>query len=1149
MVMHISRALSSGGRALGTMLSVPVLAVPLLWVLLLVAGPDQGWAFDDEFDVCSTSGESIPDGPNGVLEDIIAVAAESTVADITVTVDITHTFIGDLEVDLVSPAGTVVRLHDREGGTADDIRATFSDFGATDLDFDCECLLAPSGPGELADFNDEAADGDWTLSIVDNVRFGTGSLQETCLNGILAEEEAQVDLDRLAICTTPEIEIPDGPGSEISATLEVYDGHRIRDLGVSVEVRHTFIGDLTIDIESPAATVVRVHDRNGGFRDDLDVTFVDTGAYNDGLLNCACQKRPYGVASLSDFDEESTLGDWVLTIGDHSLFDDGYLNGFCLQVKEDPHDEIHSLSGEPVPAVIERISDLPLSPNFIVDEEVAVQLGKAFFWDVQAGSDGQACASCHFHAGADVRVKNQISPGLRGGNAGFDATGSGGIGGPNYTLNADDFPFHRLVDPADRDSMVEFDTDDVTSSQGVFGSTFNDIILGEAGEECEIAGDGAGDPLGFHVEGINTRRVEPRNTPTVVNAAFNFRNFWDGRANNIFNGVDVFGRRNEDATILVVDSRNKIDRVAVEFTNSSLASQAAGPPTSPFEMSCEGRTIPKIGKKLLALTPLGGQLVDPTDSALGALSLSPDLGIDASYRDLIEDAFNSDLWDSEALFDIDQNEVGKGMPRSTDEYTMMESNFPLFWGLAIQAYLSTLISDNTPFDQYADGDRYALSSEERAGLGVFLGPGKCVSCHATAMFSKASTLHLIAEDEEEGLVERMSMGGEMFDYSLRGEGSVSQSSSSRDRSRDRGTRETWLLDVRVEGQPKSSSDGPRPGTAHGTIVLEKLNDRDGYGPESFAVYSFLLDPDGDDDTRDAEVMGVSSGGISITLHVIDDGERDIVTVTRSGEQILRDAALKGDIRLREPALYDNGFYNIGVRPSSEDLGVGAEDPFGNPLSFTEQYVEYLLGEDPRDPFQIDPCKFEIPWDLTLDQTFFPGGFGPPIDCDGEESSFITAEPENNRENADAIANIRVAVDGAFKVSTLRNIELTGPYFHNGGQATLEQVVQFYNRGSDFARENYSDLAPDIQPLHLSQAQQDALVAFLKALTDERVRWEEAPFDHPSIPVTNGHVGDEVSVTDADDDDQADDEILEIPAVGAGGRAEQGLEELKAFLED
>jgi len=39
-------------------------------------------------------------------------------------------------------------------------------------------------------------------------------------------------------------------------------------------------------------------------------------------------------------------------------------------------------------------------------------LGKALFWDQQAGSDGNACASCHFVAGADTRLKNQINPGF-----------------------------------------------------------------------------------------------------------------------------------------------------------------------------------------------------------------------------------------------------------------------------------------------------------------------------------------------------------------------------------------------------------------------------------------------------------------------------------------------------------------------------------------------------------------------------------------------------------------------------------------------------------------------------------------------------------------------------------------------------------------
>ena len=77
------------------------------------------------------------------------------------------------------------------------------------------------------------------------------------------------------------------------------------------------------------------------------------------------------------------------------------------------------------------------------------------------GSDGQACASCHYHAGADNREKNEQN---QGANGVFDLTATGGQG-PNETLGANDFPFHQLVDPDDRESFVLFDTDDVTSSQ------------------------------------------------------------------------------------------------------------------------------------------------------------------------------------------------------------------------------------------------------------------------------------------------------------------------------------------------------------------------------------------------------------------------------------------------------------------------------------------------------------------------------------------------------------------------------------------------------------------------------------------------------------------------------------------------------------
>ena len=59
-------------------------------------------------------------------------------------------------------------------------------------------------------------------------------------------------------------------------------------------------------------------------------------------------------------------------------------------------------------------SDLPEIPGidgFIIDHDMAVVLGKAFFWEMYAGNNGQACASCHFHAGTDRRIQNTLHPG------------------------------------------------------------------------------------------------------------------------------------------------------------------------------------------------------------------------------------------------------------------------------------------------------------------------------------------------------------------------------------------------------------------------------------------------------------------------------------------------------------------------------------------------------------------------------------------------------------------------------------------------------------------------------------------------------------------------------------------------------------------
>src|SRR2546423_32650 len=67
---------------------------------------------------------------------------------------------------------------------------------------------------------------------------------------------------------------------------------------------------------------------------------------------------------------------------------------------------VDSLHGTPVPTP-SNLGDFLLSGSGA--RRAAIQLGKALFWDMQVGSDGQACGSCHFHAGADIRSKNQLN--------------------------------------------------------------------------------------------------------------------------------------------------------------------------------------------------------------------------------------------------------------------------------------------------------------------------------------------------------------------------------------------------------------------------------------------------------------------------------------------------------------------------------------------------------------------------------------------------------------------------------------------------------------------------------------------------------------------------------------------------------------------
>jgi len=123
--------------------------------------------------------------------------------------------------------------------------------------------------------------------------------------------------------------------------------------------------------------------------------------------------------------------------------------------------------------------------------------------------------------------------------------------------------------------------------------------------------------------------------------------------------------------------------------------------------------------------------------------------------------------------------------------------------------------------------------------------------------------------------------------------------------------------------------------------------------------------------------------------------------------------------------------------------------------------------------------------------------------------------------------------------------------HNGGMATLEEVLEFYIRGGNF------EVPPkefgkvfSLVDLQLSAENREDLLNFLKSLTDDRVRYEKAPFDHPELVVPHGHTGNNVLITTthALNDNFAADEYFTVPAVGAEGRGINPLHPFERYLQ-
>ncbi len=759
------------------------------------------------------------------------------------------------------------------------------------------------------------------------------------------------------------------------------------------------------------------------------------------------------------------------------------------------------------------VPELDEGAGIITNKQSAIALGKALFWDQQAGSDGLACASCHFHAGADSRLKNQLSPGFNdlhfsGGDSEFGSiaseTGaidfgempSGNVADSNYTLVKQDFPLHRLADYKDRNSPLISTTNDVVSSAGSYAAQFLRVNMCSSAEEVCGPADGAI----FHAGRFAARQVEPRNAPTTINAAFYFSNFWDGRANNQFNGVGVFGARdiqgNADKRLIVLDANGAPQLGYLQIRNASLASQAVGPVLSALEMSCAGRTFADVGRKLLQAVPLSKQQIASTDSVLGPYARGHSKGLHPqyTYAALIQKAFESKYWSARGNFRVANGQLVSDRARG---YSQMETNFSMFWGLAIMMYERQLISDQSRFDSWFTSCRPAVSNTSGQTNQAPIG-NPTVTCVPDASNPITST-----DPVAHGLTAQEVLGFGLFQNGGTG--------------------------VRNTGNPACAG-------CHGPVAGFNPNNPPAAGTP--VVLPILSEA--------AFAAGQNFNPVERSL-VVDRGDGLAPVTLPTTDQ-------------HAGAVHDRGFFNVGVTPASQDVGNGGLDPYGNPLSIARMFLATQAGLTVVDPPVVvfPPAGTPLATVTTpINRCTSPGVVelgGTPrfVGCAGNP---VPAVPEPLYLDA---SQERELVDGGFKTPSLRNIGLTAPYFHSGNYSDLRSVVEFYARGGSrrskslenasytgdnsgsgpLGKNAATEAGPDfgtnvdffVRELKSTDEQIDALVAFMLTLTDKRVQCDQAPFDHPELTIPVGH-----STQDkAPKDGRADDLTTTLPAVGSSG---------------
>ena len=243
---------------------------------------------------CTGSSKTFSNTQSSNIADKSTTTSEIVISDsgkidaLSVKVDISHTYRGDLLVKLVRDGGGEVILHDREGGSADDLKKVFS----------------------VTAFDGQDMTGTWKLVVEDRAFGDSGTLNSwsmevaTCSGGTCGQNEGTYS-------STSEVAIPDESPSGITSDITVPDAGTISALSVTVNIEHAAKGDLSIKLQKVGESTEAI------------------------LLEPDASGGSFGsrTFSVNQFVGSQSSGDYRLLIADTLPGDVGKLTGWSMKIK------------------------------------------------------------------------------------------------------------------------------------------------------------------------------------------------------------------------------------------------------------------------------------------------------------------------------------------------------------------------------------------------------------------------------------------------------------------------------------------------------------------------------------------------------------------------------------------------------------------------------------------------------------------------------------------------------------------------------------------------------------------------------------------------------------------------------------------------